>query len=77
LSTSAFHFGKLGLQGRLAPHGSDPKNLLKHHPPHRQEYSGIDEMAMEAPTNPDEPTSSAWGLSGHVNPFVDVYVISS
>jgi hypothetical protein len=58
LSTSAFHLGKLGLQGRPAPQGSDPKNLLEHYPPHHKEYSGIDKKVMEAPTDPDEPASS-------------------
>jgi hypothetical protein len=51
-------------------------NFLKHHPPHCQGYSGIDEKAMEAASDPNELTSSAWGLSGHVNPFVDIEIIS-
>jgi hypothetical protein len=60
------HLGRLGDQARLAPHSSDSKNLLKHHPPQRQEHSGIDKKAMEAPTDPDKPTFPAVGLAGHV-----------
>jgi hypothetical protein len=57
-STLALHSRKLGLQGRPAPQGNDPKNLLEHYPPHRQEHSEIDKKAMQAPTDIDEPTIS-------------------
>jgi hypothetical protein len=65
--------GRLGHQVRLALHGIDSKNLLEHHPPQHQEYSGIEEKAVGAPTDPDEPNSSGWGLSGYVtSPGVNI-----
>jgi hypothetical protein len=58
--------GRIGDQVRPSPHSTDSKNLLEHHPPRRQEHSGTDEKAMEAPTDPDELTVSVGGLAGHV-----------
>jgi hypothetical protein len=58
--------GSLGDQVRPAPHSIDSKNLLEHHLPRLQEHFGMDEKAMEAPTDPDEPTLSVGGLAGHV-----------
>jgi hypothetical protein len=60
------HMGRLGNQGRQAPHSTDSKNLLEHHPPQHHEHSKIDEKVMDAPTNIDEPSFSAGGLAGHV-----------
>jgi hypothetical protein len=60
------HLGRHGDQGRPAAHGTNSKNLLKHHPPRRQEHSRIDEKAMEAQTDPNELTFSTGGIVGHV-----------
>jgi hypothetical protein len=50
------HLGRLGSQVRPVPHTTDFKNPLKHLPTQLQEHSGIDENAMEAPTDPDKLT---------------------
>jgi hypothetical protein len=52
---------------RPTPYNTDSKNLLEHHPPQRQEQSRTDKKVVETPTDPDEPTSSAWDLSARVN----------
>jgi hypothetical protein len=65
-STSTPYLGGLGGQVRLVPNSTNSKNPLEHLPPRWQEHSGIEEKAMEAPTNPDESTFSAGGLVGHV-----------
>ena len=61
------HLERLSNQVRHAPHSIDSENLLEQNLPQHQEHSRIDEKAVEAPTDLDEPTSSAWGLSGYVN----------
>jgi hypothetical protein len=61
--------GGLGHQVEPALQSIGSMNLLEHHPPKHQEHSGIDEKAIEAPIDLDEPSSSAQGLSGHVTCF--------
>jgi hypothetical protein len=52
------HLGRHGDQVRPSPHSTDSENLLKHHPPQRQEHFETDEKAKESPFDLDEPTFS-------------------
>jgi hypothetical protein len=71
------HSGRLSDQVRIAPHNTYSKNLLEHHLSQRQEDSGTDGNAMEAPTDLYKLTISCLGPIGHVNVLRDVKVISS
>jgi hypothetical protein len=74
LSTSTPLLRRFGHQVRPTLHSIDSRNLLAQRPPQCQEHSKIDKKAVEASTDPDELTSSTWGLSGHIT-FLDVNVI--
>jgi hypothetical protein len=81
--------GRLGSQIKLLCEATSPKivpgvihlsakNALEpKRIPRRQEDSGTDENAMEAPTDHSEPTISHLGPTSHVNLLLNVKVISS
>jgi hypothetical protein len=52
------------------------RNLLKHHPPQRQEHPETNEIATKAPTDLYELTFSSLGPTDHVNLLLNVKVIS-
>jgi hypothetical protein len=51
-------------------------SLLEHHPPHRQEDSGIGLNTVETCNRPRGIDYLTYGPTGQVNPFVDLEIIS-
>jgi hypothetical protein len=49
--------GMFSGQAKPAPHITESRNLLKHHPPHCQEHLGAQENTQEAMSSLYEPTS--------------------
>jgi hypothetical protein len=67
---------KLSGEAKPIAQGSDPWNLVEHHPPHRQEYSRTGLNNVEASNRPWQTDHLKFGPTGHVNPIVDIEIIS-
>jgi hypothetical protein len=60
------HLGKLSDQIRVAPHSTDSKNLVEHHPPQCQELPRTNENTMEPPNRPPWTDLLDHGPTGRV-----------
>jgi hypothetical protein len=67
---------KLSGEGKPVPQGSDHQNLLEHRQPHHQEYSRTGPNTVEASNRPQQTDHLKSGSTGHVNPIVDLEIIS-
>jgi hypothetical protein len=71
------HLERLSDQVKSAPHNTDSKNLLEHHPPQRQELPGTDGNTVEAPNRPLRTNLLGQDPTSHINLLIDIKVISS
>jgi hypothetical protein len=66
----------LSNQVKPVPHSTDSRNLLECRPPQRQEDSRTSPNIVEASNQPQRTDYLTYGPTGHINPFVDIEIIS-